>query len=222
MQCSSSGSDRAIHAEALKWLTCTCTSRLRATCRQLYELGNQGTRGLIDASCCSICCSAPKAHVRAVDASCNPTRLPCLVRSLDSQALPMTSHWGERVDAILGPTHLAAAVATVGMKPCQHISLEPDPLGFPSRARLAQGRLYPAEKEIQFAGGSRWSPRESLPALKGADPKAAKAGCHACGPLADPADTGAALLPEAFRADACTRRGGATVGNLYRAQICQL
>ena len=32
--------DRMMHVKALQWLNCIFTRRLRATCHQLYELGN--------------------------------------------------------------------------------------------------------------------------------------------------------------------------------------
>ena len=34
------GGDRMMHVEALQWLSCIFTHRLRAKCHQLYELGN--------------------------------------------------------------------------------------------------------------------------------------------------------------------------------------
>ena len=38
------GGDRRVHVEALQWLNCICTRRLRANCHQLYELGNAKRR----------------------------------------------------------------------------------------------------------------------------------------------------------------------------------
>ena len=51
------GGDRMMQVEALQWLDCIFTRRLRADCHQLYELGNAKTK-----------CMAPGARVAHPDA----------------------------------------------------------------------------------------------------------------------------------------------------------